>query len=145
MSTPIKKTENDFPSIFSDLFDTDRFFGNNWGKSLNANFPAANVKETDKEYRIEVSIPGLKKEDIKVNIENEILSISAENKDEKNEEGEKYTRKEFSYNSFSRSFQLPKIANTEKTDASYENGILKVVINKKEEASKDTKKHISIN
>lgn len=79
-----------------------------------------------------------------MNIENEILTISAETKSEKDDKNEKYTRKEFSYNSFTRSFQLPKTANSDKVDAKYENGLLKLEVAKKDEAIKQGRKEISI-
>jgi HSP20 family protein len=132
----VKKQEKNFPSVFSDLFDSDKFFGNSFFKDFEKTFPATNVKETDKEYKIELAAPGFKKEDFKVSLDNEILSISAETKNEKKEENEKFTRKEFSYNSFSRSFQLPKSANGDKINAKYENGILKLDVSKKAEAIK---------
>lgn len=132
------------PALLTDLFDYDKFFGNDFMKRFEINLPAANVIDGEKSYKIELAIPGLKKEDIKVNIENEILTISAETKGEKEDKNEKYTRKEFSYNSFTRSFQLPKTANSEKVDAKYENGLLKLEVAKKEEAIKHGRKEISI-
>jgi HSP20 family protein len=142
----IKKSETSFPNMFSDLLDYDRFFGVQPFKNLQNGFPAVNVKEAEKEYKIELAVPGFKKENIDVHLDNDILHISAESKNEKNEEDENFTRKEFSYNSFSRSFQLPQSANNEKIDAKYEDGILKIKVNKKEEAIKaETKKHISVN
>lgn len=141
----IKKSETGFPSVFSDLFDYDKFFGGQPFKNFQNNFPAVNVKETDKDYKIELAVPGFKKENINVHLDNDILHIMAENKNEKNEENEKFTRKEFSFNSFSRSFQLPKSANNEKIDAKYENGILKIAVNKKTEAIKsNNKKQIKV-
>lgn len=141
----IKKNEKNFPTVFSDLFDYDKFFGGQFLKELDRSLPATNVIETDKEFKIELSVPGFKKEDFKVNLENEVLTISAETKEEKKEEKEKFTRKEFTYNSFSRSFQLPKTASDEKINAKYDNGILKVNINKKPEAIKqNNKKQIQV-
>ncbi len=141
----IKKNERNFPSVFSDLFDYDKFFGGPIFKDFENTLPATNVKETEKEFKIELAVPGFKKEDFKVNLDNDVLTISAETKNEKKEENEKYTRKEFSYNSFSRSFQLPKTANNDKINAKYEDGILKLDISKKEEAIKqDNKKQIQV-
>lgn len=140
----VKNNNQKFPSLFSELLDYDKFFGNDFFKGFENNFPAANVIEGDKSYKIELAIPGFKKEDIKVNVENEVLTISAETKSEKDDKNEKYTRKEFSYNSFSRSFQLPKSANSEKVDAKYEDGLLKLEVAKKEEAIKQGKKQINI-
>jgi HSP20 family protein len=136
----IKKQENVFPSVFTDLFDYDKFFSSSMFKDFEKSLPAANVKETDKEFKIELAAPGFKKDDFKVNLDNDVLSISAETKDEKNEESERYTRKEFSYNSFSRSFQLPQSADGEKINARYEGGILKIDVRKKDAAIKDSNK-----
>lgn len=138
------KNNPKFPSLFSDLMNYDKFFGNDFLKGFENTLPAANVIEGSKSYKIELAVPGFKKEDIKVNVENEVLTISAETKTESEDKNEKYTRKEFSYNSFSRSFQLPKTANAEKVDAKYENGLLKLEVAKKEEAIKQGKKEISI-
>lgn len=140
----IKNNNQKFPSLFSDLLDYDKFFGNDFFKGFENTLPAANVIEGEKSYKIELAIPGFKKEDIKVNIENEILTINAEAKTEKDEKNEKYTRKEFSYNSFSRSFQLPKTANSDKVNAKYEDGLLKLEVAKKEEAIQQGKKQINI-
>jgi HSP20 family protein len=141
----LKKQEKAFPSVFSDLFDYDKFFGGSFFRDHESTLPATNVKETDKDFKIELAVPGFKKDDFKVALDNDVLTISAETKDEKNEENEKFTRREFSYNSFSRSFQLPKSANSDKINAKYEDGILKIDISKKDEAIKENnKKHIQI-
>jgi HSP20 family protein len=87
----------------------------------------------------------MKKDDFKVDVEGNVLTISAE-KEEKNEEKEeKFTRKEFSYTSFSRSFTLPEWVNKDKIDASYEDGLLRLVLPKTEEAKKLSSRHISVN
>ncbi|MGZ3862192.1 MAG: Hsp20/alpha crystallin family protein [Bacteroidia bacterium] len=135
---------NLFPAL-SDFFETDKWLSpDKFFKGFHASLPAANVSETDKSYKIELAIPGFKKEEVKVNLENEILTIEAENKTEKEEKDEKFTRKEFSYGSFSRSFQLPKAANSDKIEAKYENGLLKLQIPKKEEAINKEKKEIKV-
>jgi len=134
-----------FPAI-TDFFESDKWISpERIFRNLSHSSPAANVNETDKEYQIELAIPGFKKDEVKINLENEVLSISAESKTEKEEKTKKYTRKEFSYGSFSRSFQLPKAANADKIQAKYEDGLLKLDIPKKEEAiSKSAKKEIKI-
>lgn len=137
------KNGNVFPSVFSDFFENDRFFNNQWFEK-SSNVPAVNIKETDTEFDVELAAPGYKKTDLKIDIDNNVLSISAEKKDEKNEENKRFTRKEFSYSSFSRSFTLPQSVNAEKIDAKYSDGILKLVIPKKEEAKTKAKKEIKI-
>ncbi len=135
---------NLFPAL-SDFFETDKWLSpEKLFKGFHASLPAANVSETEKEYKVELAIPGFKKEEVKVNLENEVLTISAENKTEKEEKTKKFTRKEFSYGSFTRSFRLPKAADREGIEAKYENGLLKLDIPKKEEAVKQSKKEIKV-
>ena len=95
--------------------------------------PMVNVFEADDSYRIELATPGISKEDIKINVENDILKISADMETEIENENEKCTKKEYSYSSFTRSFTLPEAANSEKIDAKSVDGILKIIIMKKEE------------
>jgi HSP20 family protein len=106
--------------------------------------PAVNIKDNDSSYEIEFAVPGLKKEDFKISLENNLLTVSSE-KEEKNEEtNEKYTRKEFSYRSFSRSFTLPKAVETEKISAAYTDGLLTVTVPKKAEDNTKLIKEIEI-
>ena len=105
-------------------FIDEKFWNKNW-------VPAANVSETDKSYEIEVAAPGMRKGDFKVKVEKGILTISAERKEEKEEKNKNYTRQEYSYNSFSRSFTMPDDAKEEDIKAHYEDGMLKLSIAKK--------------
>ena len=102
--------------------------------------PAVNIKENEADYQIEVAAPGYKKNDFKIEVSEGILSISAETKDEKSEETDNYTRKEFTSSSFCRSFSLPENVNDEKVHAKYEDGLLqlKLVKSKKAEPKKKT-------
>ena len=128
--------------ITKDLFDwTDKNFA-----SLGSNLPSVNLKETDTNIEIELAAPGMKKEDFKVEIENDMLMISSEKEEEKEEVGKKdnYIRKEFNYQSFCRTFSLPDTANENKIEANYKDGILHVVIEKKEGNSKRALKNIPI-
>lgn len=139
----LRSNSNLFPSVFSDLFDIDRFFdfpfrnGESW-------LPAANIKEDEKCYKIDLAVPGMKKEDIKVEVENQLLTISGESKDEREEKAESYVRREYSSSSFSRSFSLPDSANEDTVSSSYEDGILKIRVEKKTPADKKSKKTIAI-
>lgn len=129
--------------ITSDFFDTDDFFNDRfWLKK--AGEPALNVKEKKDEFEIELAAPGFEKKDFKVSIDNGCLNISAEKKVEKEEKDENYTRKEFSYNSFERSLELPDSIVDEKVKATYNNGILKFNLAKKEEVKKHKPKMIEI-
>lgn len=104
--------------------------------------PAVNVKELKDGYEIEMSAPGLKKEDFNIELNNNVLVISSEKKEEdetKDEDG-RYTRREFSYQSFCRSFNLPDTVDTEKIDAKYENGILTLTIPNVEEVEESPKR-----
>jgi HSP20 family protein len=91
-----------------------------------------------------MAAPGLTKEDFKINVENDVLTVSNEKKTETSEKNEKYTRKEFSYSSFLRSFTLPEIVDMEKINAGYENGILTLTLPKKEEAKPKSPREIKI-
>lgn len=114
----------------SDFFDNDRFFDADWLKRMQV-VPAVNVKELEKEFEIEMAAPGLNKKDFNIRIEKGIMTIFTEKKEEKEVKEDLYTRKEFNYSSFTRSFNLPENVNPEKVDAKYENGILRILIGKK--------------
>lgn len=132
------------PANLADMFQN--FFESDFNDIFNRKFsdPAANIIENPDSFQLDLAVPGMKKDDFKIHLENNILTISSEVEDEKQEEGKNYTRKEFSYVSFTRSFTLPKIIDLEKIGADYENGILKVLLPKKEEAKLDVKKEIKI-
>ncbi len=135
---------NLFPT-FSDFFKSDRFFNPSWLEGeFEQTLPAVNIKENNKEFFIDVAAPGFNKADFKVNIEEGVLTISAEKKDEKNEENERFTRREYSYNSFTRSFTLPENSNPDKLDAKYMDGVLKLMLPKKEETKVALKKEIKV-
>ncbi len=127
-----------FPSVFDDFFKP----WNDWfdsGGLLNKVLlvPAVNIAENNNDYKVTVAAPGLKKNDFKINVDGNLLTISAETEETKEEkDDERYTRKEYNYSSFSRSFTLPDEVNMEKIEASYENGVLSLVLPKKEEAKK---------
>jgi len=113
-----------FNEFFNDRVSLNRFFDGE-------EFPAVNIVEGEKNYEIEVAAPGMKKDDFKIEIENGVLSISAERKEEKKEEMKNYTRQEYYYNSFSRSFTLPENAKEDGLSAKYEDGMLRLTVAKK--------------
>jgi HSP20 family protein len=127
----------------TDFVDNNRFFDADWMKRLQE-IPAVNVKEKNKEFLIELAAPGLKKDDFKITIENGILTIMAEREEEKEMKEENFTRKEFSYENFVRSFNLPENAMEDKVDAHYENGILLLKIAKKEIVAEKKRKAIAV-
>jgi HSP20 family protein len=146
--TQLKSTKNVdlFPEFVTDFFNSDRFFSpaRCFGKEFEDFFPAVNIKESDKQFNIELAVPGFSKEDFKISMDGDVLNISAQKKSETEKKEEKYTRKEYSYNSFSRSFTMPANANAEAIDARYENGILMLDIAKKELPGNPNKKEIAI-
>ena len=130
-----------FSKMFEDFFNTDLA---EWSKqnfsSTGTTVPAVNIKETDKTFEVEVAAPGMDKKDFKIELDNNMLVISSEKKEEKEEGDDKYTRREFSYQSFQRAFTLPMdLIDENKIEAKYDNGILHVVIPKKEEKTKPSK------
>ncbi len=133
-----------FPSFFSDFFDKEFADWANSNYSLtNTTIPAVNIKETKDDFLVTMAVPGMSKKDFKIDLTDNVLTISSEKKDEKEEKDEFYTKKEYSYQSFSRAFTLPKdVVDDDKITAKYENGELLLTIPKKEEAK--TKKPVQI-
>jgi len=136
-----------FPSLIDKFFEGNMMDWNNWNfAGLNSTLPAVNVSENQDEYRLDVAAPGLQKGDFKLNYDNGRLTISSERKDEKEEkEGDSVTRREFSYQSFQRSFTVPEnVINADKITEKYDNGILHVVLPKREEVKPKPAKEIKI-
>jgi len=139
--------QNHFPALFDDFLNRDIF---NWGLSNFSNtettIPAVNIKETADNFEVEVAAPGMEKKDFKVMLDGNTLTISSEKStpQEQNNEG-RYTSREFSYQSFSRTFTLPKdVVDTEKIQAKYEDGMLHLLIPKKEQAKQKEPKLIEV-
>jgi HSP20 family protein len=134
--TLAKRTER-MPSYFEDFLNKpllDLF--DSGFPSRTMNLPAVNITERKDDYLIAMAAPGLKKEDFKIDVEGNMLTISSEKEEENEEKEERYTRKEYSYSSFERSFTLPDEVNKDKIDAHYQDGVLELVLPKKEEAKK---------
>lgn len=134
------KTNAGFPALLSDWLTPSKFFGRDFfdmdpdlfQTRLGVNVPSVNVKENPKDYVLEVAAPGLERKDFSIEVDNHILSISAAKEEEKKEENG-YTRREYSFNSFCRTFSLPENVKEGNIDAKYDNGILKIVIPKTKE------------
>lgn len=139
----IKRNSVPFPSIIDELLKPDWLGGI---QNFNANVPAVNIKETDTNFGIELAAPGKTKEDFNIEIDHNVLTISSEEKNEKEEKDNqgKYTRREFSYSSFRRAFTLPESVNSDSINATYENGVLHVTLPKREEALPKPKRMIEI-
>lgn len=134
-------------SLFDDLFNRDLL---NWGlnnnSTTNTTIPAVNIKESKENFEVELAAPGMRKEDFKVELDGNQLTIFSEKRmeDEQSEEN-RYTKREFSYQSFQRTFQLPKdVVDADKIEARYENGLLHLLIPKKEEAKQKPPRMIQI-
>lgn len=140
-----KKSGDLFPSLLSDFFDTDRFLSPRWlEREFENTIPSVNIRENGKEFSIDLAAPGFSKDQFHVNVEDNVLTVSAEREEEKKDKGERFTRKEFSYNSFSRSFTLPQSVNADKVDAKYENGVLRLTLPKKEVTISKPAKQINV-
>lgn len=146
----IIRRNNNFPrmtSLFDDLFERDLL---NWGlnnnSTTNTTIPAVNIKETKDNFEVELAAPGMRKEDFKVELDGNQLTISSKKRTEEEQtDDSRYTKREFSYQSFQRMFQLPKdVVDADKIEAHYENGLLHLVIPKKEEAKQKPPRMIQI-
>jgi HSP20 family protein len=150
MKTLVNQNATLFPSLPSLLED---FFNRDWADSTLANrnysttLPAVNVRETNDNFIIDVAAPGMKRDEFKVELDNNVLTISSqhEEKDEQQDETINYTRREFNYQSFQRSFTLPEDkVEGEKISARYLDGILNITVPKKDEAKVKPVKQITI-
>lgn len=135
-----------FPSLFNKFFEGDLM---DWSRSnfadTNTTLPAVNIRENENEFMIDVAAPGMKKEQIKVDYENGRLTISSERKEDKKEKNDTYTRREFSYMSFQRSFTIPEtLVDGDKINASYNEGILHISLPKKDEVKPKPARQIKI-
>lgn len=133
---------NQHPFFSGILNDAEREFSKN-NKNVNGSFPSVNIQEEEKQFILELAAPGLKKSDFKINLENHLLTISKEKEEVKEEVKDNYTRREFVYNSFSRSFKLPKTILENKINADYVDGILKITLPKDEKVT--LTREISVN
>jgi HSP20 family protein len=125
----------------NEIFKPDWFGGMD---NFNANVPAVNIKENEQDFELEFAIPGFKKEDFNIELDNDVLTVSSEMKTEEETKEENYTRREFGYSSFRRSFTLPETVDGGKINATYEDGLLKLTLPKKEDALPKPKRMIEI-
>ena len=144
---PMLRHRNFFPSIVDDFFGRDLLPGNDvFDNQTGVSMPSVNIVEGKEDFRIEVAAPGLEKDDFKIDLENNVLTISSE-KEESNEQHEddnRYMRREFCYSSFRRAFSLPNTVDADKIEANHKNGVLSIVIPKREEAKVKPAKQIAI-
>ena len=134
---PMITRRNYRPFLWSNLFDDDFL---PVVSQINTSMPAVNIKEDEKRFTLELAIPGMDKKDLKIEINEDLLTISSESKNEKEDSYDGFKRREFSYSSFCRSFYLPENVNRDEIEANYKDGILTVGLPKqKEEKAKLTK------
>ncbi len=134
------------PSLFDRFFDTELFdWSNRNFSNPNTTLPSVNIKEDANGFEVAMAAPGLKKEDFNISLNHDVLTISSEKKMEKEtKDSQEFTRKEFSYQSFCRSFSLTQSVESDKISARYEDGILNVIIPKREEAKPKPSRQIEI-
>jgi HSP20 family protein len=143
MKTPMKRSGL-FPGMIDDFFRSE-LFSPAWTAQMNRQIPAVNISENEEGFNVELAAPGLKKEDFKINLDGNLLSISSEQKMENETKEGNYSRREFNFSSFSRSFTLPDdLVDAEKISAKYENGLLHLEIPKKETIKKQGPRTINI-
>ncbi len=147
----LRRNNSSFPSLVNDFFENDLFsrpslidYAGGMLGTLANTLPSVNISEDEDNFRIELAAPGLEKKDFKIETEGGYLIISSEKEKESEEEKGNFRRKEFSFSSFSRSFQLPENSLPEKIEAKYDNGILRLVLPKKEHSSLKHRKEIKI-
>ena len=134
-----------FPSMLEDFFKPWSPWYTNTGWDKQMTLPAVNISEGKENYKVSLAAPGLQKDDFKIDLKGNMLTISSEKEESKEDNDSRYTRREYSYSSFSRSFTLPEEVNQEKIEASYKDGVLHVTLPKKEDAKKLTmSKHIAV-
>ncbi|MCM8568152.1 MULTISPECIES: Hsp20/alpha crystallin family protein [Christiangramia] len=146
MSLIKRNDTNWLPSVFDDMFRTDWLGGTTNVNSIGTSIPAVNIREDDDSFNVQVAAPGKSKEDFNIELDNDVLTISAEEKreNETTDKNGRFTRKEFSYSNFKRSFSLPDSVDSSKISASYNNGVLEIALPKKEEAKVQAKRMIDI-
>ncbi len=151
MTTIVKRTNGSLlpasqRSMFDDFFNRELFnWGNNNFSASRTTLPSVNIKELEKAFEVEVAAPGMKKEDFSITLDGNMLTISSSKEDQQEEKDGKYTRREFSYQSFQRSFELSTdVVDDENIEARYENGVLRLTIPKKESALAQSPRLIEI-
>ena len=141
----LAKVAERMPSVFDDFFKPwNEWFDNGGLSGRTVKVPAVNITEHKDEYLVSLAAPGLKKDDFKIDVDGNMLTISSEKEESKEEKDKKFTRKEYSYSSFSRSFTLPEEINKEKIEAKYEDGVLKISLPRTAEGKKLSAKHIAV-
>lgn len=144
---PMLRSRNFFSGIVDDFFGRDFLPSNDlFDTQAGISMPSVNIVEGKEDFRIEVAAPGLEKDDFKIDLENNVLTISSEREEssEQKEDDNRYMRREFCYSSFRRAFSLPNTVDADKIEANHKNGVLSIAIPKREEAKVKPAKQIAI-
>lgn len=136
----LERRSSFFPALFNDFFEP--WMDSNMTGMLTV--PSVNIRENENDFRISLAAPGMKKNDFNIDIDGNIITISAEKEENKEEKDDMYNRREYNYSSFSRSFNLPEEVMKDKIEAHYENGVLDIMIPKKAEAKGKLSRKIAI-
>lgn len=145
--TTLTKNNRTRPAVFNSYFDRflrdpfDLWEGQKQGTST---VPSLNIKEEEKKYKVELAVPGKKKEDFNIEVDDNLVTISSESSEENKDEDDGYSFREYNYTSFSRSFSMPENADTDKVTAKYSDGVLCLNIPKKEMSIKQKKNKIKV-
>jgi len=134
---------NYVPAYWDDFFN-DRVFNNNSPAQRKNISPAVNIIEADNEFKIEVAVPGLTRNDFNIEVEDDVLNILSVEKETKEDKMPNYTRREFNFSSFKRSFQLPETIDQDQIQASHKEGVLTITLVKKEEEVQNAPKQIEV-
>ncbi len=137
----VKRNNLVLPSLMNEIFNPDWFGGM---ENVSRNVPAVNIVERDEDFTLEFAVPGYKKEDFNIELDNDILTVSSEISTEDKSTNDNFTRREFSYSTFKRSFTLPETIDSGRVNAKYEDGLLKLTLPKREEALPKPKRLIEI-
>jgi HSP20 family protein len=140
----LSKRANGLTATLSEMFEPWSEWFNDGLASKSLTLPRVNISEDKDSYQLSLAAPGLQKKDFRIDVEGNLLTISAEKQESKEEKEEKYTRKEYNYSSFSRCFTMPEEVQMDKIEAGYENGVLRLVLPKTEKAIKKAQKSIPI-
>ena len=142
----LTKTGTRIPSVFDDFFKPwNNWFENDFFNTRIMTVPAVNIVDNKDDFIVSLAVPGMKKDDFSIDVEGNMITISCEKEEKKEDKDAKFTRKEYNYSSFTRSFTLPDEILKDKIEARYEDGVLKLMLPKKEEAKKAViSKHIAI-
>jgi len=145
----IKRNPNGYsalPGLFDDFFNRELFnWGNNNYSSTSTTVPSVNIKENEDAYEVQIAAPGMDKKDFEVKLDGNLLTVSSSKQDSSESQQDNFTRREFSYQSFQRSLQLPKdVVDQDNINAKYENGLLLLTIPKKEDAKQKPPRLIEI-